>query len=292
MTDPGGATADAVVAALHDLGGQATSGEIQEKANIKKDRVNRTLRELESMGRVVKTGGGVIGMSARWALAASETSTIGSDLRAMEDEFANVPGAEDGEFTNLTGAPSQTPADDHTDVGGTDTPATPDSPHGDDVGGVAAWMGEVRPVPEPTEEERMAEEKAAKAAKAPKEPKTGTCTVCGRPMHKEGRSWVHDEDMATRGVTEETDHKATSKAVREPSTSDGSDRLSKGEREAQIERFLRENPDTAYGAGEVAKGINFKWSGTTGKILEKLADGGSVRRIETEGARGRKYQAA
>ena len=273
MTSPNDPT-ERVLVALRELGGEGTASELKAKTGLGKDAVSKALKTMAETGEVSKHGGGVIGVSARWRI---EGGTIAATLRRLEDEEARAA-------SNLPhGAVDAT-----TDAGVSDTPGDPVTTPTGGIGDVAAWMRDERPVPEPTEEEKLAEENAGKAPKTPKEPARGTCTQCGQPMHKEGRSWVHD--VATDALVEGAEHKATSKAVREPSQGDGQ-RRGKGELQAQIESFLRANAGQAFTSGEVAKGINFKWSGTTGKTLERCVELGTVKHAENEG-RARKYQAA
>lgn len=261
QTDPTMQVLDALRA------GSTTTTEVQNATGLGKSTVASILRNLVAAGQVTKTAGAGKFSAATYTVA-------------------------DG---------SQTAVDNINTDGATDAPApTADAPTGG-VADVAAWMADARPVPEPTQEEIMAEEAAKKdkpkrgkkAAATEKVVKTGKCTHPGCPhpdMHKEGRSWLHNPIESDPMFV--WDHTATARAVRvaAPKADGEAARRPKGGMGNEIVAFLQAHPDESFGPGAIAKGIGTQWSGTVGKQCEKLVESGHI--LKTAPSPGAKYQAA
>lgn len=133
--------------------------------------------------------------------------------------------------------------------------------------------------------EEVAEKKAKKAE--PAEVRRGECTYpkCPSPaMHKEGRSWVHDD------VSVAYEHKPTSAVRAVSNVAPGSPHRPRGTMDNDIVAFLQDYPDKAFGAGAIANGLGTPWAGTVGKHCEKLVESGHV--LRTASKPGAKYQAA
>jgi hypothetical protein len=84
-------------------------------------------------------------------------------------------------------------------------------------------------------------------------PKTGTCSVCGKPITKKGRSWDHDDG--------DVGHKATTAKQRETRAAgerpaDAPPIYAKGALKDKILAWLRQQPEgEAFSATQVAKAV-------------------------------------
>lgn len=129
------------------------------------------------------------------------------------------------------------------DDGANDAPEAPTAPlaapASDAVGDVMAYMSSNRPAP--------AEDVAAV------EVKRGVCTIDGKPIHKEGRSWVHDDG--------DVSHKATTAVQRAPREQGerpaGAPPIyGKGVLKDKIITWLRQQPEgESFSATQVAKAV-------------------------------------
>ncbi len=264
MTQPKNNSAEAVVEALHALGGNAASAEIRVKTGLGKTTVKDALKALTSAGTVERYGPLT---SPRYKLV----------VETWEWEHP----------------------------GGGDKPAV------NDVSAVLDSMHTARPLPKPEENEV-----------ADKEQKRGTCTVCEAAMHKEGRSWLHDEPV-------QDDHKATSRKQREAAAPQfstctecntsvhkdgrswvhdqpgqeghkatvGASRTSqagtktkfgKGELEGKLLGYLQDHPEEAFGASALAAHFD-AFPGSTAFALDALVRKGNARLTQDK---PKKWQAA
>jgi hypothetical protein len=298
-------TRDAIVAALRELGGGATSSEIRAKTGLGKTTVNDNLKALVGNGTLEKYG-----IPGRYRLV----EPVGADALPVTGEWEyKHPGGGD--------APLSTPDADETPSGATDAVA-PSEPASSGIADVLDFMKGHAPV-------LPKEDDVSEEATAAKEVARGFCTEpvkrvkgeddaypgnvgdvvtiqCGAPIHKEGRSWVHDrtdDDMAaeaaTRGETYVV-HKATTKAfrpARPPREPKGDAKnvnphgasYARGELKGKVLQFLRESPDASFKVAKIAEACD-AYAGSTAFILKKLVASGEVRQTNEEG-KPAEYQA-
>lgn len=284
-------TRDAIVAALRELGGDATSSEIRAKTGLGKTTVNDNLKAMANDGTVEKHGMPV----ARYRLV--ESSPVGADAlpETGEWDYKNPGGDE---------TPLSTPDADET-PSETTVPVVRSEPASSGIADVLGFMeGHAPALPE--------EDDVSEEAQAPKEVVRGFCTqpvqrvkqegdsfpgevgdvvtvACGAPIHKEGRSWVPDA-----GTTEEHGHKPTTKTFnaprpqREPKgdtkhVNPHGASYGKGELKGKVLMFLRAHQDESFKVAAIAAACE-AFPGSTAFILKKLVVSGEVKQTNEKPA--------
>lgn len=249
-------TRDVLIAALREVGGDATSGELRQKTGLGKTTVNDYLKAMASEGIVERHG-----IPARYRLV-ENVGTV--DLPETEIWDYKNPGGDEAPLSNADSDETMVPA----------------------TSGVADVPSLQADSPSLSDEDEVAEEKAVTR---------GVCTYpvdrevagvkqkvpCGAPIHKDGRSWVPDV-----GTVDEHGHKPTTKtfkapgAPREPRETtvhvnphEGG--FARGELKALVLKFLRDHPDESFKVAAIAKEVN-AFQGSTAFILKKLVLSGEV----------------
>lgn len=165
MAQPNGSdTRTAVVNALTGDPDGLTAREVSDKTGVSYSTAKEHLAKLRDEGLVVREQSG---RQVTWALVVAETAPVAMPrevpVNVVADDMAvtrrnpSATGATvDGETPGPAGPvpvrhdpePAETAVDELDPSRVTDVPAPAETPAGDDVAAVAAWMGQVRPMPE------------------------------------------------------------------------------------------------------------------------------------------------
>lgn len=294
-------TRDAIVDALRQLGGDATSSEIRAKTGLGKTTVNDNLKAMVGAGTVEKHG-----IPGRYRLVES----VGADALPATGEW-------DYKHAGGDAAPLSTPDEDETPRDAPE-PVAPSEPASSGIADVAEFLRANAPK---LPEEDVSEEAAKEVVRGfctepvrrmkreddayPGEVGTVVTVACGAPIHKEGRSWVHDRtddelsaDAVARGDSFVA-HKATTKSFRPPRPrsepkadtkhiNPNGVSYGRGELKGKVLDFLRKNPEESYKVAKIAAECA-AFPGSTAFILKKLVVSGEVKQTNESPA---EYQAA
>lgn len=276
-------TRDAIVAALRELGGDATSSEIRAKTGLGKTTVNDNLKGMVGAGILEKHG-----------------MPVGRYRLVEQVGAVDLPDTGDWDYKNPGGdeAPLSTPDADEM-PSDTTVSAVSSEPASSGIDDVFGFMREHAPaLPEEDVSEEAAKEVVRGVCTAPVERDQGDgskrTVPCGTPIHKEGRSWVPDT-----GTVEEHGHTPTTKAFRAPRpprepkgdvkhVNPNGASYGRGELKGKVLQFLRSSPDQSFKVAKIADGCA-AFPGSTAFILKKLVASGEVRQTNEKPA---EYQAA